>query len=460
MTPDVQEFKLTGKQALVWDAVMKKDHPRYIAMFGGFASGKTTVGSICGLELCLRYPGITGAVIRNTHPELRTSTKKVFMGLVDDLDRGVPKTKKIKKHFNEQYNILEMSNGSTVYFLHTASEALYKGPEFGWFLIDQAEELDEEVARKITTRMRQPGMPQKGIFVGNTDKGHNWCYRWFKLGHLHNSYLVEVSFVDNTELRERSPQFFEEMLHYPEEWKKINLYGSWDAPGGLVIEPSMDHMVEPFVPPPTWRRIVALDPAEGTGTCAALASVLDYNDNLYIIGEYYGKGKIIPEHAAGIRNIWGCLNRYAPSGFDRVPPIDWFNSSTVYVDPTSWRKRQALETGFVTVADRFRNAGIPGIAAVNDMDVSLDILRERHEPNPERKHPVTRKSPAPGIYFFKGDHMPNFWEELRSWMIEEPDKEPVHLMDCLRYTVASNISPPKRSYMLQKSRKNRSYMSQ
>jgi len=423
---------LKGKQAL-----FAQSKARYPAMFGGYASGKTTVGCLVGIDICLKFPGVVGAVVRNTYPELRTSTKKVFMDVLHQMDRGRSPNQRIIESENEQYNWVKFTNGSTVFFLHTQSEALFKGPEFGWFFIDQAEEMDEEQAQRITTRLRQPGYPQKGMFVGNTDKGHNWCYRWFKLKKKTNVELFEISFVDNRD--NLDPYYFDEMMAYPEDWKAVNLYGSWDSPGGLVIEPLEEHMIEPFDPPEKWTRMIILDPAESTGTTAAIKAALDYDGNFYICGEYYKERKIVRDHAAGVLQLWDGKH------------------SVIYADPNSWRKSQMGETGFVTIADRYRDSGLVAIPAANDYMASIDILRELHARTPGHKHPITGYSPAPQIYFFnRGLH--NFNEELRSWMITEPDKEPCHLMDCLRYLVGSRVRKPRRPMLSRKKSGRNNFM--
>lgn len=409
-----RNIRILGRQAL-----FARSKARYPAVFGGYSSGKTLIACLVGIRMCLQYPGITGAVIRNTNPELRNSTKFRFMWLLDIIDAGKPENEKIVESSNEQYGWLKFRNGSMVFFLHTASEGLYKGPEFGWFFIDQVEEMEEETVRRITTRLRQPGYPHKGMFAGNTDKGHNWCYRWFKLGEKKNVELFELNFLDNIVNLDAS--FVDEMLSYSDEWKQINLFGSWDAPGGLVIEPTDQCFVDDFWPPDKWPRYIVIDPAESTGTTAGLAWTNDFDGNYFLWNEYYRDRRLIKDHAAGIRALWQNEERL------------------IIADPMSWKKHQAIETEFVTIADRYREHGISAVPATNDMAPALDLIRELSEPDPTHKHPITGESPAPYIYYVV-KKLPNFFEELRSWMIEEPDKEPVHLMDCFRYLILTKLT--------------------
>lgn len=444
------DLNLSGKQALFYHEVMNDEGARYVALFGGFASGKTTVGCLCGLTLALTYPGIKGAVVRNTNPELRNSTKLVFMDLLSALNAGRPKSQSLIEFANEQYNWVKLVNGSVVFFCHTSSDALFKGPEFGWFFLDQAEEMDEETVKKITSRLRQPQTPQKGMFTGNTDKGHNWCYRWFKLGQKPNSKLIEISFVDNKD--NLTPAFFDEMMSYPDDWKKVNLYGSWDSPGGLVIEPTEQHVLKHFEPVDAYSHGIVIDPAESTGVTAVLYVSVDFDGNYVICDEYYEKARMIKEHADGIKKKWYEF-RKGPAG---MPHEDYWRlhpPSFVYADPRSWYKRQALETGLITLADRYRDHGIVGTPAVNDMEIGIDMVREMHEPHPDHKHIITGERPAPSLYFVK-DKLPNLMTEIFSWMIEEPDKEPCHGVDCVRYLCATNPSKPRRKQMIRKLRRS------
>lgn len=409
-----QQIKLLGRQAL-----FARSKARYPAVFGGYCSGKTMAGCLVGIQMCLEHPGITGAVIRNTYPELRTSTKWRFMWLLDLIDEGKPDNEKVVKTSNEQYQWVKFNNGSMVFFLHTASEALYKGPEFGWFFIDQVEEMEEETVQRITTRLRQPGYPHKGMFAGNTDQGHNWCYRWFKLGQKKNVELFELNFQDN--IANLDAGYVDEMLSYSDEWKKINLFGSWDAPGGLVVEPGQECFVDDFVPPDKWPCYTVIDPAESTGTTATLGWTNDFDGNYFICKEYYRDRRLIKDHAAGIRALW--------EGRERL----------IIADPMSWKKHQAIETEFVTIADRYREHGISAVPAANDIIPAIDLIRELSEPDPDHKHPITGEKPAPYIYYV-ASKLPKFFEELRSWMIEKPDKEPCHLMDCFRYLILTRLT--------------------
>ena len=410
-------LKLLGKYAL-----FARSKARYPGIFGGYAAGKTTTCSIVGLDMALRYPGITGAVIRRAKTELKASTKDKFMTVVRTFDYGKPTNRRIMQFYNEQNDFLRLRNGSTVFFLHTKSEGLYRGPEFGWFFIDQAEEIEEGIARLITTRLRQPGFPHKGMFAGNTNMGHNWNYHWFVLKEKSNTDLYMVTMEDNRD--NLDPEFYEEMQSYPEEWKRINLYGDWDEPGGLVLDVKPEQILDKFSPPPYWRKVIAIDPAEGAGTCGSLIGYITTRGEIIVFNEYYEKNKIIPEHAAGILRV-------ANGEYD-----------VAVMDATSYGKRQSVGDTFYTVAQRYAQYGISAIPAIQNINVSIDVLNEYAKPDKNRKHILTGRPPGFKLYFVK-DNLPILFRQINGWMRANPSREPIHLGDALRYLVASGLAPPR-----------------
>jgi len=392
-------------------------------------SGKTVVGCLKGIDYCLKYPGIVGAVVRRTNPELESSTKKIFLDLLHQVDGTMPKNKKVILAENNQKNWVKFTNGSMVFFFHTDDEGLFKGPEFGWVLVDQAEEIPENIAQRITERLRQVGYPQQAMFIGNTDRGHNWCYHWFKKKEKPFSELIEVTILDNAENLDKG--YLLDQFSRPEEEKKIWLYGSWDNPKGLVLRLTDINFIQPFNPPDGWAHYIGVDPAGSTGYCAALHAVVDYEGNIYIVNEYYQKNKLVKYHAEGILRL---TDRY----------------KIIYMDPSAWRKQEMDKDGkpqFITLADRYREYGVYGVPAENSISIGIDMLREYAAVDPNRRHPFTGELGAPRLYFVK-EKLPNLMEQLAEWMIEDPSKEPCHCLDALKYIVATRPPiPVRRKYV-------------
>jgi len=398
---------------------------RHTAFFGGIGSGKTLTACLKGIYLAETYPGIKGVVVRETHVKLNDSTKAMFVEWLELYERGKPPNEKLIYSQNNNENWIKFNNGSVVFFRHAHDEGLFKGPEYGWFLVDQAEELAEVIAKRLCDRLRQPKFPNVGMWVGNTDQGHNWCYNWFKKGEMINSALVETTFLDN--IPNLNKDYVFEQINRPEEEKKIWLYGSWDNPGGKILHLTREHFIDPFEIPDTWYRYLAIDPAGSRGTTGVLAFCLDFAGNIFFIREYYGKNKIVRDHCEHIVKLW-----------DRQP-------RQIFLDPSAWR-RQEIDTPygrteFVTLADRYRKYDVYGVPAENAISVGIDILASKARVDAGHKHPFTDEYGAPHIYFVKSQ-LPNLMSEIDSWMYQDPSKEPVHLVDPLRYAVASRPVAP------------------
>ena len=414
-------IKLNPKQS-----AFIKSKARFKAFFGGIGSGKTTAACLHGLDLTLRYPGIVGVIVRNTSPELELSTKKIFLDNAKLLDAGKPHNRKIIASINNNENWVKFTNGSVVFFKHTADDGLFRGPEFGWFLIDQSEEVDEKIVELIIERLRQAGMPQIGMFVGNTDRGHNWCYRWFKKGELKNSELIETTIFDNIGYYEDTGNmaYLESLLQRPKEWQKVKLYGSWDDLGGMIVELKPYHILDPFIIPHSWYKHLGVDPAGSTGYTGGLLGLRDPDGSFIIYDEYYGKNKIVKEHADGLK---------------RLCPLD--DVHTIFFDPSAWRKEQGGGNRFTTLVDRYREYGIYPVPGENSIMVGIDMIVELLMFDPEHKHPLTHKKGAPKLFFVK-KNLPNLFEQLSQWSYKDPQKEPVHLIDAMRYIVASDPAKP------------------
>lgn len=397
-----------------------KDQTRFPGMFGSIASGKTTLGCLKGIMYSLLYPRNYGIVLRNTHTELRTSTQKKFLELIDLY------YKKYEKSRNMQDNTITFTNGSEVQFLHSQSEDLFQGPEIGWFLVDQAEAVPERIAEKLTERLRKPGVPQQGMYVGNTNRGKNWCWRWFVRKERASSSYHPVTILDNVE--NLDPLYVKDLLQRPESWKKVWLFGSWDAPGGQIVTFTNEHMFDYFGPPREWRAVISIDPADGMGFCGALAGAVSFEDDYLIFKEYLEKERHVFDHARAIKAMWPGRER-----FD-------------YMDPSAWRHvsipSESGKDQWITLADRYRAQGIHPAPAENAILPSIDMIQERLALDMERMHPFAQKMGAPRLYVSRS--CTKLLDQLTEWTWETIDAEEIHLIDALRYFVASRPPPPSR----------------
>jgi len=406
---------------------------RHTAFFGGIRSGKTVAAAIRGIDIALQCPGSRGVVIRETHVKLNDNTKFEFMKYLNEYDKRLH----IIDRKNDNENFVLLTNGSWIFFRHAHDEGLFKGPTYTWFLVDQAEEIDEEIAKLVCDRLSDPRYHNVGMWVGNTDRGHNWCYRWFKkdildgdgnvtgYGEKPNSYLIETTFLDNIAyLQQIESSYVIEQLRRPQEEQDIYIYGSWDNPSGLILSLSDIHYVNDFKVPEGWYKYISCDPPFTTGTFAALGWSVDYDDNYFYMREYYQDNRLIREHAEAVKLLWHC------------------KENLMFFDPSAWKHGQGDDTQVdIKLADLYRQHGLYPVPAENAIGVGIELLRDKARIDPEHKHPFTGKVGAPHVYFVKS-RVPNLLEEMAGWMMDDPSKEPVHQCDNIRYSVASRAAHP------------------
>lgn len=420
---------LKGRQARFF-----KDQSRFPGMFGSIASGKTTLGCLKGILYSLIYPNNYGIVLRNTYKELQTSTAKKFFELVDTY---YSQFKPPGGGRNLQDMTQKFTNGSEVQFLHSGSEDLFQGPEVGWFLVDQAEAVPERIGEKLTERLRRPGFPQQGMYVGNTNRGKNWCWRWFARGERAFSSYHPITILDNIENLDAA--YVADLMGREDSWKKVWLFGSWDAPGGQIFAFQSEHFFDYYNPPAEWNKVIAIDPADGMGYCGALAGAVDFQGNLWIFKEYLAKEKHVIDHARAIKGLWGSRERFT------------------FMDPSAWRHQSVpSDTGkdeWITLADRYRAQGIYPSPAENAVLPSIDMVHDRMSLNMTSIHPTLKVLGSPTLFISRSCQKLMEQNTEYTWETYE-DVEEIHLVDCLRYMVASRPPAPERWREHQRPRKD------
>ena len=81
---------------------------------GGFGSGKTWAGSLLGVLLALKFPGITGLVGAQTYSLVRDTTLSTYFEHLENF--GMQEGRDY--FFNKSAQKLEFKNGSVVLFRH------------------------------------------------------------------------------------------------------------------------------------------------------------------------------------------------------------------------------------------------------------------------------------------------------------------------------------------------------
>lgn len=174
-----------------------KYNERYIYTQGGYGASKTIQACAKGILLTLSIPGNRGVVIRDTYPKLHDSTQRVFM---ECMERGRVRGWKGRENRDGWYHRLIFPNKSEVFFREARNLGRFLGPEYGWFLIDEALEVSKEVFKKLQGRLRLAAALgyHSGMLLSNPPHQNHWLHDVF--GEEPRSWAVEVDMGDRVEL--------------------------------------------------------------------------------------------------------------------------------------------------------------------------------------------------------------------------------------------------------------------
>ena len=134
----------------VIEAVEQKNSYRYLLYGGAIRGGKTAICLFTLHFLCVNYPGLKCHVIRNTYPNLTSTTIPSFLKLC-------PSRRIINRSKSYYNNYFEYDNGSRIYFFaenfkNDKDLDRFKGLETNIFLLEQMEELQQATFLKAIER--------------------------------------------------------------------------------------------------------------------------------------------------------------------------------------------------------------------------------------------------------------------------------------------------------------------
>lgn len=184
---------------------------RFRAFVGGVGSGKTYAGV---MEILRQPPGSRGAVIAPTYRMLMDATLDTLMKLFNKA--GI-----VKDWIKSEMRLITIHDTDIIFRSGDDPEKL-RGPNLGWFFLDEAAMMPELVWDIMLGRLRlAPGR----AWITTTPKGMNWLHRVFVSEGREDYSLVQCSSRSNIFL----PDYFIESLDqkYKGSWKDQELEGQF-----------------------------------------------------------------------------------------------------------------------------------------------------------------------------------------------------------------------------------------
>jgi hypothetical protein len=185
------------------------DH-RFRGFVSGVGAGKTWAGAV---EVLRQPAGSVGVVAAPTFRMLEDATIATFYEVAQKF--VIPESRR-------QYQC-ELINGTKVLFRSADDPERMRGPNLGWFWLDEAAMMEPLIWEIMIGRLRKD--PGRG-WITTTPKGTvNWIYKVFVLEKTDDVFLVQCRTDSNVFL----PDFFIDSLNmrYTGAWKKQEFEGEF-----------------------------------------------------------------------------------------------------------------------------------------------------------------------------------------------------------------------------------------
>lgn len=201
---------------------------------GGAGGGKSYLGCVWSIYMCLRYPGVRGLMGRAVLKSLKESTLLSFF--------MVCKSWGLKKDIDYKYNsmagVISFSNGSEIYlkdlFLYPSDPEFDSlgSTEYSFAFLDEVSQITEKAKNIVMSRLRfkldEFGLIPKMLMASNPSK--NFAYREYYKPYIDGSLPHYRKFVpalvgDNPFIS----AYYEQNLQKLDKISKERLlYGNWE----------------------------------------------------------------------------------------------------------------------------------------------------------------------------------------------------------------------------------------
>ena len=299
---------------------------RFSTISGGFGSGKSFAMVLKGTVLSAAMPGNVGSFLCYHGSDVENRLIPLFM------DEVCPP--EWIKSYNKNKRTVVLRNNSIVKFEHIKDQSSGKGTgtgtrrvgaNWGWFGVDQLEELEEGHWDALISRLRLPRAKKKFGFATLNPAGRDWIWKRFyqqvqpwpkdennKALPLNGKHFQVLEPKENTlaicvnseENRISNGGFVEDSYFdsllgtYGQAWVERFVWGQFDDfrgklfpdfNGGIVDwESASVHMVEDFPIPKHWNLVVPID-VGGDSPWAVVPMYSDEQGNLIITNGFHNR---------------------------------------------------------------------------------------------------------------------------------------------------------------------------
>ena len=418
---------------------------RFSAISGGFGSGKSFAMVLKGTILSAAIPRNVGSLLCYHGTDVERRLVPLFM------EEVCPRS--WIKSWNKNKKVCVLKNGSVVSFDHikdrTAASASGAatgriGSSWGWFGVDQGEEILEEQWDALTSRIRLPRAPRKFGFMSLNPAGRDWCWKrffqkvrpWPKdengkalpidgkyyqvlrqasnvLGVCVNSEENRISnggFVEDS--------YFDSLLEtYGAQWIERFVWGQFDDfkgqlfpdfRGGLVdYHDASVHVIDDFPIPRNWALTTGID-VGGDSPWAVVPVYADEQGNLIVANGFHNRTGRVSEVAQWIK-------RNLPWNDNRI---------TFVLDPENTVATVELSDNgiYANPANKAINPGLLRMEGYLHVQKYRQLPHWYEETQSAEKFAKFRTKGSPKLFVFKSANVMRKELDTAKWDPEKVDK--------------------------------------
>ena len=237
------------------------DYSLDVAVYqGGYGSGKTFAGSLLGILLALKFPGIRGLVGAQTYTLVRDTTLQTYFEHLDNF--GFTEGKDYD--WSSSLQKLTFKNGSEILFRHFDEPNKLKSLNLGFVEIEEMSDIPYDTFKMLLGRMRQKVKKCWKDFTyrifghTNPETCRGWVYKTFKENKSPNYRLISAPTTQNIYL----PKGFCDELKkvYDEQYYNIFVLAqNGEYNNGLVIKDFSDENIKEITYQPEMDLHISCD---------------------------------------------------------------------------------------------------------------------------------------------------------------------------------------------------------
>lgn len=165
---------------------------KYRLYIGAWRAGKTYAGCQEALKKSMLYPGNCGLIGRKDFTDLRDTTLETFLDICPE---------DFISTYNKTEHHIKFVNGSELYFRELKDRKGLGSFNLGWFYIDEAEEVEENIFTMLQGRLSLKDVGKTcGWLTSNPPNEDHWIYKKFELTKDPKEYFtIHASTYENRE---------------------------------------------------------------------------------------------------------------------------------------------------------------------------------------------------------------------------------------------------------------------